>query len=666
MYEQSLGHTWPEADCKPSRLDPAETLERLQAISELELLDTPAEPAFDAIAQLAAQICETGMAAISLVCDDRQWFKASYGMPVRETPIEQSICAHVIDGTDILVVPDASRHAALRANELVWGDFGLRFYAGVPIHTRDGVPVGALCVLDTEARAQGLTAGQASALAALGKQVEAQFELRRLTKLQKRHIKRETQLCEELERIVNRDWLTGLPDIRMFRLEFEKELGKRGIQRHPPALLLIDIARFKSINDRSGHEVGDLVLVEVAKRLKGALGSDAVTARVGSDLFAVMIPGCASLNHVAKVAEGLLDAVNLPFYHDGRAISFEIALGYALGSRERIEFASLFRRADLALAHAKASGHGCARGFSAALARVRDHKQEMIDRAQDALARDAIVPYYQPKVNLETGQLIGFEALLRIQTSDGHIELPATVAAAFEDRELAVAITDRMIDRVLSDMSTTTACGIEIGHVAINTTSSDFAARNFAEQLCSKLEKTGTTPSMVEVEVTESVVMGRGRDHVRHSLVALADAGVRISLDDFGTGYASLTNLKQLPISALKIDRSFVRELGNPVDDSIVIALTTLCARMGLAVVAEGIETEQQIALLRQFGVPYGQGMYFSSATPSADLGKLVRIAAGRSWAPDRLSDTKIAKIRSARGCRKVLPAVRDKLPTAT
>lgn len=665
MDKQSLGRTSPEADCKPRRLDPAETLERLQAIAELELLDTPAEPAFDSIAQLAAQICETGMAAISFVCDDRQWFKAAYGMPVRETPIEQSICVNVIDGTDIMVVPDASRHAALRANELVWGDFGLRFYAGVPVHTSDGVPVGALCVLDTEARAQGLTACQASALAALGKQVEAQFELRRLAKLQQRHLKRESQLCQELERMVNRDWLTGLPASREFRLEFEKALRERQIQQNPPALLLIDIQGFKSINDRNGHEVGDLLLVEVARRLKLALGSDAVTARVGSDEFAVMIPGCSSLNHLTNVAEALLDAVTLPFYHDGRAISFEIALGYALASPQGVEFATLFRRADLALAHAKASGHSCARGYTAALARVRDHKQEMIDRARDALVKDMIVPYYQPKVNLETGRLSGFEALLRIQTSDGHIELPATVAAAFEDRDLAVAITDRMIDRVLSDISTTAARGIEICHVAINTTSSDFAARNFAEQLFSKLFQAGIPPSMVEVEVTESVVMGSGRNHVRHSLVALAEAGVRVSLDDFGTGYASLANLKQLPISALKIDRSFIRELGNRVDDSIVIALATLCARMDLTVIAEGIESEWQIALLRQFGVLYGQGMYFSSATPSADLAELVRISASRIWAPKASIDPKVAPIRGARRGRVISPAVCDQLTAA-
>jgi EAL domain-containing protein (putative c-di-GMP-specific phosphodiesterase class I) len=142
---------------------------------------------------------------------------------------------------------------------------------------------------------------------------------------------------------------------------------------------------------------------------------------------------------------------------------------------------------------------------------------------------------------------------------------------------------------------------------------------------------------LVEVEVTESVALGRGRDHVRQALVALSDAGVRISLDDFGTGYASLTNVKQLPICALKIDRSFISGLGKVADDSIVHAMATLCTRMGLSIVAEGVETARQIEILRQFGVHYGQGLYFSHAVPSDDLGELTGISASGGWAPARI-----------------------------
>lgn len=623
----------------------------MQAISEYDILDTAPEATFDAIVRLAAEICCTEMAAISLVCDDRQWFKSTHGMAVRETPIEQSICAYAIDGSDVFVITDAASHAAFCANELVSGSFGLRFYAGAPIRSDAGVPIGALCVLDTKSRSEGLSAGQARALAVLVKQVEAQLELRRSIRKLDRQSKREFQLRHELEHSTHHDGLTGLPDRRLFYLEFDRALAARQDDQPFPALFLIDVDNLSAINNASGHDAGDLVLVEVARRLKASAGNDAIVARVGSDEFAVLITQCRSQKAAASMAEAMLDAVNLPIPRDGRSITFGISVGYALATPRDGDFATLFWKADLALAQAKAAGRGCSRGFSVTLARAYDHERTMIERARTALAENKVVPHYQPKVNLETGQLIGFEALLRIETAGGHIELPASVAAAFEDRELSVAITDRMLDCIIADILKATAGGLDIGPVAINTTSFDFSCRNFAGQLLSRLGGSGIPPTMIEVEVTESVALGRGRDHVRHALLALAEAGVRISLDDFGTGHASLTNVKQLPISALKIDRSFIGGLGNVADDSIVHAMSTLCSRMGLSIIAEGVESAPQIEFLRQIGVLYGQGMYFSAAVPSAQLGELVRISASGHWSPAGARDLcKPAIMRSRRG----------------
>lgn len=635
--EETLRQWRAQASFTPKSLHPAQTLERLQAISEYDILDTPAEPAFDSIARLAAEICDTQMAAISLVCEDRQWFKAAHGLDVRETPIEQSFCAHAIDNPDIFVITDAASHAAFCTNELVSGSFGLRFYAGVPLLSSEGVPLGALCVLDGKVRRDGLSPNQTTALGVLGKQVEAQLELRRSIKTLERQSKREVQLRQQFERCSHHDSLTGLPDRRLFRLKLEKALALRRRDQPSPALFLIDVDNLKVINKVSGHEAGDFVLTEIGWRLQEACGADAIVARVGSDEFAVLIGQCPSNAYAAEVAEVILDGVNLPFVHDGRAVNCVVSLGYVLASPKDGDFAALFSKADLALAQAKAAGRGCARGFSSTLARAHDHERGMLERARVALAENKVVPHYQPKVNLETGQLVGFEALLRIQVPDGHIALPETIAAAFEDRDLAIAITDRMIDCVVADIRKAVSRGIDIGHVAINTTSFDYSGRNFASQLLAKLWECSISPALVEVEVTESVALGRGRDHVRQALVALSDAGVRISLDDFGTGYASLTNVKQLPICALKIDRSFISGLGKVADDSIVHAMATLCTRMGLSIVAEGVETARQIEILRQFGVHYGQGLYFSHAVPSDDLGELTGISASGGWAPARI-----------------------------
>ncbi|MCW1431792.1 putative bifunctional diguanylate cyclase/phosphodiesterase [Novosphingobium sp. JCM 18896] len=613
------------------RARPDEAAERMRALAEYAILDTPAEPAFDSIVELATQICETGMGAISLVCDDRQWFKAAHGVGFRETPIEQAICAHVIEGSGVFIVADAARHPIFHANELVRGEANLRFYAGIPLHSREGVPIGALCVFDDTARPDGLDPVQARALAVLGKQVETQLELRRAIAVQEARIERERRLSRKLEHAANHDSLTGLPNRANLIRAFERRMTAPLGYDHDPALLLIDVDNLKTINDGFGHTAGDLVLTELANRLRETLGEDALAARVGGDEFAVMLRQCASIDHAAEIAGTLLHAVNLPFFHEGRNLNCRISIGYAAAQDD--DFATLHRKADLALSNAKAAGRGCARAFSTTLAGAYDRERQMLERAETALAEGRILPFYQPKVELETGRLIGYEALLRVVTRDGNVELPAAIAAAFDDRELAVAITDCMIEGVLSDLSDALARGIDVGHVAINTTSFDFATGDFADRLLARLALRGIAPSMIEVEVTETVALGSGRDHVRQALVELADAGVRVSLDDFGTGYASLTNVKQLPISALKIDRSFVGGLGNESDDSIVVAMSTLGTRMGLQVIAEGIESAEHVAMLRRFGVRYGQGHLFSKAVSSAHFDELAQMSASGRWA---------------------------------
>lgn len=617
----------------PQRLNPTDTLERMHVIAEYGILDTLPEAAFDNLAQLASEICSTDMAAVSLVCDDRQWFKATVGFSARETPIEQSFCAYVLDQPASMIVPDAASDPTFCTNELVTGPFNLRFYAGVPIRSHNGVPIGALCVLDTQARPRGLSETQIHSLSVLARQVEAQLELRRTGKLQEKRIEREIRLVRELETIADHDSLTGLANRQGFRRKFERALASRRRDQHCPALLIADIDNFKAINDANGHTVGDQVLAEVARRLKRALGSKILAGRISGDEFAIMVPDCASQARAAEIANLMLDAVALPLLCDGRVIHCTVSIGYALATPQDGEFAHVFTKADLALANAKASGRGSARGYSTRLASVHDNAREMIERARAALADGRVVPHYQPKVNLQTGELAGFEALLRIAMPDGSFELPASVAAAFEDRDLAIALTDRMLGTVLTDLGQAMANGLDLGHVAINTTTFDFSMRNFAGQLLSKIAAAGIPNRMIEVEVTESVAMGKGSDCVRYALSELAKSGVGISLDDFGTGYASLTNVKQLPISALKIDRSFVAGLGSGIDDSIILAMATLSRHLGLALVAEGVETEQQIAILRDFGIPLGQGLFLSAPVPKAQFATLADIAASGRWA---------------------------------
>jgi EAL domain-containing protein (putative c-di-GMP-specific phosphodiesterase class I) len=261
----------------------------------------------------------------------------------------------------------------------------------------------------------------------------------------------------------------------------------------------------------------------------------------------------------------------------------------------------LIKNADLALADAKMAGRNCAKLFRPALAREFDKVTAMLACARHAVDHGLIQPYYQPQFSLVSGQVKGFEALLRWKNAAGEVAYPSSILPAFDDRELAVAISDRMIDRILSDMRGWSATGVDFNRVAINTSAADFASNIFAERLLEKISHYG--------------VLSRGGEQVHRALSLLRKNGVKIALDDFGTGYASLTSLKQFPITTLKIDQSFVSGLCTNInDEAIVAALTSIGKTLGMDTVAEGVETWAQVEKLVKLGASLGQGFVFSKA----------------------------------------------------
>jgi EAL domain-containing protein (putative c-di-GMP-specific phosphodiesterase class I) len=260
--------------------------------------------------------------------------------------------------------------------------------------------------------------------------------------------------------------------------------------------------------------------------------------------------------------------------------------------------------------------------------RMRDDVQRrvsMVQLARDALRDDRIIPYYQPKLDLSRRAIIGFEALLRWRTETGRIGEPAAIAAAFEDAEVAAAISDRMIDRVIADMRSWLDRGIDFRHVAVNASAAEFRRDNFAERVIDELHAAHIPTSCFQIEVTETVFLGRGAEYVHRALALLNARGVKIALDDFGTGYASLRHLKQFPVDIIKIDRSFVRDMDvDPGDEAIIRAVVNLGRSLGIKVVAEGIETEQQSARLVGLECDFGQGFLFSKAAAASRVPALV------------------------------------------
>jgi EAL domain-containing protein (putative c-di-GMP-specific phosphodiesterase class I) len=281
----------------------------------------------------------------------------------------------------------------------------------------------------------------------------------------------------------------------------------------------------------------------------------------------------------------------------------------------------LLKNADVALYAAKSSGRKNLKVFDASMRFDGERRHLMIATGRKALREDSIVPYYQPKVELASGRIAGFEALLRWRDPRKGIQAPDTIRAAFDDLTLAAQISDRMIDRVIVDVGDWLSQGLEFHHVAFNAGAAELRAVDFAERLLERLERASIPTSCIQMEVTETVFLGRGAEYLERTLKTLSASGIRIALDDFGTGYASLSHLKEFPVDLLKIDRSFVRHLhANPEDAAIVDAVVGLGRSLRIDVIAEGIETRAQHDRLISLGCKYGQGFLYSKPVAAARI----------------------------------------------
>lgn len=624
-------HVWPQSTTIARPLSPSRMRsQRRAAITRYNILDSEPESHFDNIAKLAARIFGTQSAAISFIDDSRQWLKASSGLDMRETPIAASFCAHTIETDALLVIKDATKDPRTTKNPLVTGAPHIRFYAGMRIRAADGTPIAALCVIDPVARPQGITAIEEATLRTLAGQVEALLELRRLVIESKAQVDVQSLLSEKLRYVAEHDELTGLARRALFNKQLIAAIGHAKQSGERTALLFVDIDHFKLINDSLGHDAGDALLRAFGQRLCSILRTSDSAARLGGDEFGVILSGIGRQHQITDLVKSLNQRLQEPIPHRGRIINCKASIGLAVYPDHAGDDEGLMKCADLALAEAKLS-RGRVEIFDARMMEQFDRETDMLAVARDGLESGRIVAHYQPKINLTTGALVGFEALVRCKTIDDFTITPDSFAQAFDDRELAVAISSKMIASVLDDIRGWVNCGLPFGHVAINTGAADFSPNNFAEMLLNQIALRGLSPSMIELEVTEGVFLGRGSQHVARALAVLSKAGVRIALDDFGTGYASLTHLKQFRVDVLKIDRSFIGGIGGNFNDTAIVrALISLGKNLGIATVAEGIETQSQADFVKSHGCDIGQGYLFGKAQPGESVPAIIdRFASG-------------------------------------
>jgi diguanylate cyclase (GGDEF)-like protein len=411
------------------------------------------------------------------------------------------------------------------------------------------------------------------------------------------------------------DSLTGLPNRRHLVAATRDALDSARDTHTHLALFLLDLDRFKEINDTLGHAVGDELLQWVGARLTAVMGEGAVVARLGGDEFAVLVTDLAEPRMALDLAEKVGAALGEPFRHEGLSHEIDASLGIALHPQHGSDFETLLQRADVAMYVAKENGTRV-QVYSAEIDRHSTARLGMLGELRAALENDELKLHYQPKADLRTGDVVGVEALLRwTHPQRGNIP-PDEFLPLAEQTGLMRVITQFVLDEALRQLSEWWHQGLRV-QAAVNVCARDLYDRRFAEMLQRSIERYDVPPRALMIEVTESVLM---TDPARaaSTLLSLASLGVGVSLDDFGTGYSSLVHLKRLPVSEVKIDRSFVMRMDvNEDDAAIVHSIIDLAGALGLRTVAEGVETRDAWDRLAIYGCDAAQGWYLSKAMPA-------------------------------------------------
>ncbi len=416
------------------------------------------------------------------------------------------------------------------------------------------------------------------------------------------------------------DPLTGLANRLMLRERLGESLDRLARYGEPCAVLLIDLDRFKPINDTLGHAVGDALLEKVADRLRSAVRSIDTVARIGGDEFVVIQAGAGRMEDVTVLARRLVDLVGRTYIIDGQLLTIGASLGAALAPKDGTEAERLLKHADLALYRAKLDGRGTFRFFEPEMdVRMQTRRRLELDMRQ-ALARREFVLHYQPQLNLANQSLTGCEALLRWKHPERGTIPPAEFIPLAEEVGLIVPIGEWVVRQACRDA----ALWPSSITVAVNVSPAQFKSGRLVEMIVSALGASGLPASRLELEITEGVLL-QNNERTLETLHRLRTLGVRVSMDDFGTGYSSLSYLRSFPFDKIKIDRSFVKDLATAPDgDAIIRAIAGLGRSLGMTTVAEGVETEEQMRRIRAEGCTDVQGYLISRPVPLEELMRLL------------------------------------------
>ncbi len=436
------------------------------------------------------------------------------------------------------------------------------------------------------------------------------------------------------------DGLTGLPNRNLLRQQMDEMLAHNRRSAEKAAVLVLGLDNFKAVNDTLGHGVGDKLLRAVAKRLRSVLREEDTLARLNSDEFAIIQSGLARPEDAVLLSGRLLEAISDPFLLEGHSVVIGATIGIAMAPSDGEDAERLLKNADMALSRAKNDSRGTFSFFEAGMDARAQGRRKVETDLRDAIQNNVLRPYYQPLIDLSGGRITGFEALVRWPHPERGMVSPAEFIPVAEETGLINAVGGLMLRRACIDAATWP----DDVRVAVNLSPLQFRTGNLLSIVMDALKQSGLPAKRLELEITETLLLEKS-SQVLATLHALRALGVRISMDDFGTGYSSLSYLRSFPFDKIKIDQSFVRDLGaNREAQAIIRSIVSLGKGLGVTITAEGVETEAELSCLRAEGCHEGQGFLFSRARPNEEIVELLRAQRGAETAvPVRSAKARVA-----------------------
>lgn len=433
------------------------------------------------------------------------------------------------------------------------------------------------------------------------------------------------QIEEQIWHQAHHDTLTDLPNRLLFDEHLSLALARAKRKQGKCAILFLDLDRFKLINDTLGHSNGDLLLQLVAQRLQEGLYEGDTIGRLGGDEFLILLPELTHEEDAATVAEKIIGFFAEPFYLDTHEVFVSPSLGISLYPSDGENIGTLLKHADTAMYHAKEQGRNNYQFFTKELNKKIHDRLTVENDLRKALDRKEFVLHYQPLVDLISGQLVGVEALIRWQPPQGGLVSPEVFIPIAEETGLIVQLGERVLREACRQNLAWQQKGYPPHRISVNISARQFRESDFVETITRILEETGLDPQWLELEITESIAMEQGENTIRQ-LRQLQEFGIQIAIDDFGTGFSSLNSLRRLPLTTLKIDQVFIREIGNDCNGEAVLrSIIHLAKDLKLRIVAEGVEEQEQLDFLKRENCDEMQGYLFCKPLPCEEIEELFK-----------------------------------------